>query len=262
MYLCGTKYGSCGSNVSRWSSQLSAGVGAEELQAGGEGPGLTGRLLLPHVAAVHPVLADPDRLPVVEGLRDLHLIGQVGLPRVALLASNGLPRAVPRVIGAAAVFPVVVMIAGQVRVDARVAEHLGHGIVERLHRSPASMQEVVPPGVDLAAGGHAGHGPDVGRVERRRAGGEALEVRRVDPIAPVHGKHVPVQRVEHHDDGLHFSFLHRGSIVRMAAFAGPRRGRLLRRSLSSCQLRPLFLEALHLRGGLDGLARALVGLVE
>ena len=78
------------------------------------------------------------------------------------------------------------MVAHEMAVDAVLREQAGGGVVERLEGAPGAVEEVVPPGVQLAAGGHARHGADVGVIERDGPGGEA--VGRLVPDARAEGR--------------------------------------------------------------------------
>jgi hypothetical protein len=62
-------------------------------------------------------------------------------------------------------------------VNTGFAEDLGHGVVERLERTPAAMQEVVAVSVHLTTRRDARHGTSVEIVERDRLRGESREIR-------------------------------------------------------------------------------------
>jgi hypothetical protein len=64
----------------------------------------------------------------------------------------------------------VVVVGDFVGVHAVLVQRLGHGIIERLERPPAAVQEVVTAGVDLAPRGHARHGADVLSARRQSIG--------------------------------------------------------------------------------------------
>ena len=102
-----------------------------------------------------------------------------------------------------AVLEVVVVVGDEMRVDARIAKELGDGVIEGLERPPATMQEVEPAGLDVAARRHAGQAPHEVPVEHHRATGEPLEVRRDASARGIAGERVPVERVEEEEDGLH-----------------------------------------------------------
>ena len=86
---------------------------------------------------------------------------------------------------------------------ARLAQQLGEGVVEGLERPPAPVQEGEPAGHHVAPRRHAGHRADV--VAGRRSGPrrQPVEVRRRHLLAAVGREHVPVERVEEDEDGLH-----------------------------------------------------------
>ena len=64
------------------------------------------------------------------------------------------------------------------------------------------MKEIGSRRVEVASSGHTWHGADVGVVEGHRALRQSLEVWRVGPVTAVGRQEVPVQRVEHDDDGF------------------------------------------------------------
>ncbi len=59
----------------------------------------------------------------------------------------------------AAVLPVVVVVGDQMRVDIRLLQDLGKGVVEGLEGAPAPVQEGQPPGEQVAARGMQGSDP-------------------------------------------------------------------------------------------------------
>ena len=179
-------------------------VAADELDAGLEGLGLGLVLLAAHVLPVDAVLTMPHaaariaRMPFYR-----RWVGHLPNPRIALLAAEELPSAVLGVVGGTAGLPIVVVVADEVRRDSRVAQHPRRGVVERLQRPPRAVEEIGPPGVQIAASRHARHGADVAGIECQRPLGEPLEIGRVRPIAAVGRQHVPVERVEHDHNYLH-----------------------------------------------------------
>jgi hypothetical protein len=126
------------------------------------------------------------------------------LPGIALLAAHELPRAVAGVVCRASVLPVVGVVADEVRMDARLPEQLGHRVIEGLQRPPAAVEEVVSARMHLAAGRHAWHRAGVEVLEEYRPLGQPPEIRSVDEgVRRVRLQHVPVEAVEHEDDGPH-----------------------------------------------------------
>ena len=107
-------------------------------------------------------------------------------------------------VGGAAVFAVVLVVGGEMGIDAVDLEDFGHGVVEWFERAPASVQKVVAAGVELATGRHARHAGDVGVVVGDRAPCEAFEVGRMNPVAAIGRQHASIERVEHHHDGFHW----------------------------------------------------------
>jgi hypothetical protein len=69
------------------------------------------------------------------------------------------------------------------------------------------MEEIVAPGVEFPAGGHARHAPGVTVVEGDRSFGQPVEIRREHPVTAIRGQHSAVKRIEHYHYGLHVLFL-------------------------------------------------------
>lgn len=175
-----------------------SGVRLDEVDAGVHRERLRVKVLRRLVAAVDGVLRlhRPVGIGVVARSDD-------AFPGVTLLSAEVLPRGVARVIRCPAVLPVVGVVRGEVRVHAGLTQQLGHRVVERLERAPIAMQEVVAARVHLPAGGHAGHGAGVEPLEGERALGEPSEIGSIDDAVGIRRDHVPVQAVEHQDDGAH-----------------------------------------------------------
>ena len=127
----------------------------------------------------------------------------MSLPLIALLSAEELEGVETRVIGGAAVGPVVLMVGDQVGVDARLLEQLGHGVVKGFEGSPAAVQEVVSTRVQLASGRHTWHGSAVGIVEGDGPLGEVGEVRRDDLGGPIGREEAPIEGVEEDEDRTH-----------------------------------------------------------
>ena len=171
----------------------------QELLRRAEGAGLRELAVLAHVLAVDQV---GPLHPSVD-VRRLRRLGHLADEGIALLATEKLPRGIAAVIGRPAILPVVVVVGGQVGVHAGPAEHLRDRVVERLQRPPRRVQEVGPPGVEVAPRRHARHGADVGALEGRRPPRQPREVGGVGPVAAVGRQQVPVERVEHDHDRFH-----------------------------------------------------------
>src|SRR3954454_6582257 len=90
-------------------------------------------------------------------------------PGVTLLPADVFPATVALVIGRAAIFPIMLVVADQVGIDAVLLQDFGHRVVEWLERSPAAVQEIVSPGMQFAPGRHARHTPRVTVVKRHRS---------------------------------------------------------------------------------------------
>jgi len=65
------------------------------------------------------------------------------------------------------------------------------------------MEEVVPPGMELPPGGHAGKASGKAAVEADRAFPEPGKIRRYALFEAVRIQHVAVQRIEHDHDRFH-----------------------------------------------------------
>src|SRR6185437_34607 len=142
-------------------------VAVEELEAAGEA--LDGRkiLLLADELTVDDVVAHVAALLLAELARMIEFAQALPmrlhhrLPLVAFLAADEFVAVIARVIGGAAILPVVEMVGDEMAVDAGLAEQLRKGIVERLQRSPAAVQEGEPAGLHVASRRHAGQAADI-----------------------------------------------------------------------------------------------------
>ena len=130
-------------------------------------------------------------------------IGDLPDPHIALLAAKKLPRAVLRVVGGPARFPIVLVVTHQMRRHATFGKHPRHGGIKRLERTPGSMQKIGPTRVQISTSGHAGHRTHIAIVKRDAALGQALKVRRVHPVTAVGRQHVAIKRIKHHHNGFH-----------------------------------------------------------
>ena len=106
-------------------------------------------------------------------------------------------------VGGAAILQVVEVVGDQVAVDAGPVQQLGEGVVERLQRPPAAVQEAQPAGLHVAPCRHAGQATDIVPVEGQRARRQPVEVGCRDARAAIGPQQVPVERVEQDEDGLH-----------------------------------------------------------
>lgn len=173
-------------------------VALDEFQSCRESFGLRKLRFVLNMGAIHPVLA-----PGVAKVRRNCGVFDLADPGVAFLPTQKFEAAVARVVGAAAVFPVVLVVGCQVAVDARFFENFRHGIIERFERPPTAVQKVGPRSVQIAARGHTGHGANVGFVESDSALRQTRKVGRVRPLTAVGREQVPVEAVEHHENGFH-----------------------------------------------------------
>jgi hypothetical protein len=173
-------------------------VGAHELKAVFEGTVLRLEFFSVHFAAVHPI-----GRPKLTKMFGWGGGVDVGFPEVPFLAPVELKGTVAGMVGAAAIFPIVVVVGGEVAVDTVALENLRHRIVERFEGTPAPVEKAIAARVEFAAGGHARHAAHIGALKGDALFGEALEVGRVRPVAAVGRQHVAVQRIEHDHDGFH-----------------------------------------------------------
>jgi len=120
------------------------------------------------IRSVDPVLA-PEFASLFPQAEWYLRIGHMTLPRIALLTANDFPRPVAGMVSGSTIFPVVSMIADQVGVDAMLGKNLRHRLIEWLQRSPATVEKIVAPGMQLAACGDTGHTADIGIIEGDRS---------------------------------------------------------------------------------------------
>ena len=106
------------------------------------------------------------------------------------------------VVGGAAIFPVVVVIRHQVRVDVVFFQlHKGR-VIEWLVRPPGAMQKVVSTGMHFTSRWHTRHTADIVVVECDGPFRKTGEIWRKGPVATVVRQHVTVQRVVHNQDSF------------------------------------------------------------
>jgi hypothetical protein len=70
----------------------------------------------------------------------------------------------------------MVVIGDQMRMNANVAQFVKHGLIKRFHRSPASVHEIEPAGLDIAACRHARQAANVVLLECDGFLGKTLEI--------------------------------------------------------------------------------------
>src|SRR5690606_35558271 len=157
----------------------------DKLKTFGERSRLGMRLFFLHVFTIDPILADQP--PAIRRMLDDRFghfeCRQLTFPRIAFVASDGLPCRILGMIRRPAGLPVVVMIAYQMGMDAASGHHARHGTVERLERTPPAVQEIKPSSMQVAACRHARHPADPGLVERYGALRKPCEIRTVNPFA-------------------------------------------------------------------------------
>jgi len=69
------------------------------------------------------------------------------------------------VVGAAAILPIVGVVAHQMGIHAMFLENLGHRVIEGFNRAPTAVQEIVSTGMEFATGGHAREATGIAVVE-------------------------------------------------------------------------------------------------
>ncbi len=114
-------------------------VRLDEVQSGVKGSGLRVVAFILEVAAVDAVL--PAQHLVAGKLQDARQIriGHVPLPLITLLPAHQFEGVEARMVSGAAVEPVMLVVGGQVGVDACLLEYFGHRIIEGLQRPPAPV---------------------------------------------------------------------------------------------------------------------------
>ncbi len=128
---------------------------------------------------------------------------QVGPVWVALLAADIFPGGIAGVVIGAAIFPIVGMIADQMRVDAMIFKNFRHGVVVRLYGAPAPVQKIVASCVQLSSGGHTGQASGIALVETHRMPCKPFKVGRQALAVAISRQITPVQRIKHDHDRFH-----------------------------------------------------------
>lgn len=86
-----------------------------------------------------------------------------------------------------------------------VLEHFWHGIIEGFQGAPGTMEEIGTSGVQIAARWHTGHGAHIATVKGGRVCCQSEKVGCVGPITAIVFQHMPVEAVEHNNNGAHDS---------------------------------------------------------
>jgi hypothetical protein len=84
------------------------------------------------------------------------------------------------------------VVAYQVAVDIRGVQQGGHGIVKGLYGPPASMEEIVTPGMKLPPGGHTGKASGITAVKTTGFFTQARKIRRMNPGIAIIGQKMAV----------------------------------------------------------------------
>ncbi len=114
-------------------------------------------------------------------------------PFIPFLSPHRFPGIVTLVIRGAAVLPVVHMIRDQVGIHTIILQDLGHGIVERFHRPPASVQKIITSRVQFSPSRHAGQASRIALVKSDAAPRQSLKIRRPYPAAPIGLQHLTIE---------------------------------------------------------------------
>ncbi len=216
--------GSCGSNSSTnrnhgssccaaWSIQSAAAL--HRARAGEVVLLAKPRACVVVVAATEPVVLDAE--PVAQeppavgggwddaqprlGCTDRRAVGKRA-PRIALVAAHEVPRAEVGVEVLSARFEEVRVIGGEHRVHTRASQRGGDRLLPQFDRPPRLPQEVERAAQDVVPRRHARQRAGHVAIEPRGSRSESIEVRGVELVAAVRAEHVPVERVEQHDDDV------------------------------------------------------------
>ena len=118
------------------------------------------------------------------------------------MAAHEVPRSEVGVEVLAAGLEEMRVIGGEHRVHTGAAQRRGDRLLPQLDRPPRLPEEVERPAQDVVARRHARQRAGDVTIEPRGSGGETIEVRGVELVAAVRAEHVPVERVEEHDDDV------------------------------------------------------------
>jgi hypothetical protein len=124
-------------------------------------------------------------------------------PLVSLVAPDDFPGVVPLMISGSAIFPVMLVIADKMGIDPLVLQNLRHGIVKGFNGPPASMEEIIPAGMEFPPGRHAGEASCIAIIKNNRFFRKPAEIRGFSPIAAISGQQVPVKGIKHQHNRFH-----------------------------------------------------------
>ena len=164
-----------------------------------------------HICAVALILCIPFPVSLVPDKRLLCFkkcifvkrYPQIRLPGISLLPAGNFPGRISRMVGASAVFPVMLMIADQMGINPVLFQYFRHGVVKRLQGPPAAVQEIITPRMQFSPCRHTRHAPRITVLELNASLRKPAEIRRQRPAASIWLKVFSVQGIIHDHDRLH-----------------------------------------------------------
>ena len=149
-------------------------------------------LFLLHIAPVHPVLSSPQSRPSIKIFGNIKG-RQIRFPAVTFLSSRPFKGIILGMIVGSASLPVMPVVADQMGVHTVFLQQFRHGVVIRIQRPPAPVQEVAPPCMDFSSRRHTRHAADIGLVKGYHPFLQALKIRCFRPCTAVTGQHMAIQ---------------------------------------------------------------------
>ena len=164
-----------------------------------------------HICAVALILCIPFPVSLVPDKRLLCFkkcifvkrYPQIRLPGISLLPAGNFPGRISRMVGASAIFPVMLMIADQMGINPVLFQYFRHGVVKRLQGPPAAVQEIITPRMQFSPCRHTRHAPRITVLELNASLRKPAEIRRQRPAASIWLKVFSVQGIIHDHDRLH-----------------------------------------------------------
>ena len=176
-----------------------------EVQTALEGLVLRHRLFCSDKLAVYPVMAPAlTGFSLGEGIRVIRP-GDLSHPWISLLAADDLVAVKFGQVAGAAVLPVVEVIGRNMGIDTGFLHAGNDRIIKWLHRRPGRVQEIIPAGLQFAAGRHTWHTSAVETVKCERFLAQTLKLRHDCPVTAVVGEKMPIQGIKHHHNCFHKS---------------------------------------------------------
>ena len=164
-----------------------------------------------HICAVALILCIPFPVSLIPDKRLLCFkkcifikrYPQIRLPGISLLPAGNFPGRISRMVGASAVFPIMLMIADQMGINSVLFQYFRHGVVKRLQGPPAAVQEIITPRMQFSPCRHTRHAPRITVLELNASLRKPAEIRRQRPAASIWLKVFSVQGIIHDHDRLH-----------------------------------------------------------